>query len=139
MAIIRTDFSIVRVYVQNTWIEIRCGKPKITRKQDNNKRVACNSHMPYEINPGEEEVSVELPEVDQSQLWVFQNIMNRQNTGKMKHNPSLWVYKYNSKGEVKKDYHLRGLFIEEISQEGNEAGDVKGVAIDPAYMTGSEF
>ena len=139
MAWIRTDLSIVRVYVQNTWYDITCGKPKITRKQDNNKRIACNSHRPYEINPAEEEISVEIPEVAQHQLWIFEHIMDRQNTGKMAHTPVLVVYKYNAYGEIIKDYHLRGLFIEEISQDGNEAADIKGSAIDPLYMVGSDY
>ena len=136
MASIRTDLNVVRVYVEKKWIEIYCGKPKVTRKQDSNKRIACNSHRPYEINPQEEEVSVEFPEVAQHQLYIFENMMDRQNTGKMQHAPVVVVYSYDTHGKLVKDYHLKGLFIEEISQEGNDAGDVKGVAIDPVEMHG---
>ena len=139
MPSIRTDLGIVKIYYQNKWYEILCGKPKITRKQDNNKRIACNSHTPYEINPGEEEIAVEIPEVAQHHLWIFEKIMDRQNSGKMAHTPVLVVYKYDNKGKIVKDYHLRGLFVEEISQEGNEPADIKGVAIDPVYMVGSDY
>ena len=136
MASIRTDLNVVKVYVEKKWIEILCGKPKVNRKQDNNKRVACNNHRPYEINPQEEEVTIEFPDVAQHQLGVFENMMDRQNTGKMEHAPAVAIWKYDTHGKLVRDYLLRGLFIEEIEQEGNDAASVKGIAINPIEMHG---
>lgn len=131
---IRSDLNIVKLYVQKKWLEIRCEKPKIEAKQSINKRIACNSRYPYEVNPGDEEVTVEIPGVDQSQRWIFANIMARQRSGKMLHRPVIVIYKYDKNGKLVKDYHLQGFYIESLSQEGNEPFDVKGGAIDPVKM-----
>ena len=128
---IRSDLEIVKIYVQKKWYEVLCEQPKVEVKHSINKRIACNNHNPYEINPGEEEVSVEIPGVAQHQKWIFANIMMRQKTGKMLHRPVIIMYSYNAQGKLNKDYHLQGFYVESISQEGNEPVDVKGGAIDP--------
>lgn len=131
---IRSDLCKVMLYVQKTTKEITCGKPKVEVKQSINKRTACNSRNPYEINPGEQEVSIEIPDVSQAQRSIFSAIMKRQTTGKMLHAPSLAIYKYDSKGKIVLDYHLKGVWIESISQEGNEPFDVKGGAYTPEKL-----
>lgn len=131
MASRRTDLSVVMMYIEETWYEIRCEAPKIERKQDISTRVACNSHYPYEVNYGAVEYSVELPAVDHSQRWIFTRMMDRQDSGKMKHQPVLCVYTYDCNGKLWLDYHLQGVYWESMSDESSEPFDMKGGAIDP--------
>ena len=133
--VIRNDLAMVKMRLQDKWYEIVCGKPKIERKQGTNQRYACNSRIPYETNPGDEEWSIEIPEIAQSQRKRFELIMDRQSSGKMKHPPELTVYKYTIEGKLVKDYHLKGVFIESISQEANDAFDAKGSAMDKVDTT----
>ena len=134
----RNDLAVVKIRVQKKWYEVVCQKPKIERKQGTNQRYACNSRIPYETNPGDEEWSIELPEVAQSQRARFELIMDRQSSGKRLHDPELVVYKYTTAGKLVKDYHLKGVFIESISQEANDAFDVKGSATDKVDTSNSK-
>ena len=131
---IRKDLTVVKMCIESKWYEIRCEKPKVEVKQSVNERKACNSYYPYEVNPSEENVTVELPGVDQSQRNLFRTIMANQRNGKMKNIPNVVIYKYDNNGAVVLDYHLNGFYIESISQEGNEPFDVKGGATTPVQL-----
>ena len=132
---IRSDLGVIKMYIEGKWVEIDCGKPKVEIKQDTNLRTACNSQEPYEMNPGAIEYSIEIPEINHNQAWIFKNIMTRQKNGKMKNKPSLVIYSYNEQGKLHKDYHFQGVYFESMSQEGNEPFDMKGGALTSVPVT----
>jgi len=127
----RSDLSIVKIWDNSgkTWKEIDCGKPKIGRKQTINKRTACNSTKPYELNPGEAEYSVELPEVSIAHYGYFDWVMNRQES-KAPLNISIAVFRYDYNGKIVRDHYCKGVTFESMDQEGNDSFDMKGSALE---------
>lgn len=125
----RSDLSIVKLWDSSnkSWREITCGKPKVERKQDINKRVACNSKKPYELNPGEVEYTLELPEVRIEHYGFFDWVMNRQESFAPLQ-ISIAIFRYDKNGKTVRDHYLRGVTFESMSQEGNDAFDLKGSA-----------
>lgn len=127
----RSDLSIVKIWNSDSkkWAEIDCGKPKIGRKQTINKRTACNSTKPYELNPGEAEYSVELPEVSIAHYNYFNWVMDRQES-KAPLSISIAVFRYDNNGKVVRDHYYKGVTFESMDQEGNDAFDMKGSALE---------
>ena len=126
----RKDLSVVKIWTQKRWEEIRCGKPKIERKQTINLRTACNDHLPYESNPGAVEYSIELPDVDHNYLGFFKGIMKRQEKTNLRTSTvSLAVFSYNNKGKLVRDWYLGEVYFESMTEEGNEPFDMKGGAL----------
>lgn len=130
MAYTRSDLSIVKVWdnVNKKWGEITCEKPKIERKHDINKRTACNSKDPYETNPGSQEWTVELPEVSVEHEGYFTWVMDRQ-TSRAPLNIAIAEFRYNKVGQLVRQYLLQNVYFESMTQEGNDAFDLKGGAL----------
>jgi len=127
----RTDLAIVMLWYQSQWFQIHCETPSFNHKQEMNERIACDDHIPYEVNYGGEEYSFDLKGVAQDQRWIFENLMYRQSKGTLKHMPHLYVYKFNKRGERIRDYQWRQCVFEEIKQDKNEPFDVSGKSYEP--------
>jgi hypothetical protein len=126
----RSDLSIVKVWdsTNKKWREITCEKPKIERKHDMNIRTACNSKDPYEVNPGTQGWTVELPGVAVKHEEYFTWVMNRQ-TSRVPLDIAIAEFRYDTAGKVVRQYLLQNVYFETMTQEGNEAFDLKGGAL----------
>lgn len=110
--------------------EVRVGSFKTTRKQSVEKFTACNSHTPYAVMFGEEELEWEASDVDPIYRGFFENILDRQ-----KANPSnlgtVSTFDFNDiSGDVVKDDVFDKVWVEELSKDtANKPFSVKGNAM----------
>lgn len=109
--------------------DIPVGSFKTTRKQSTEKYTACNSHTPYAVMFGEEELEWEASDVDPIYRSFFEKVMDRQ-----KENPnnlgSISTFDYSElSGSVVPDDTFAGVWVEELGKEtANKPFSVKGNA-----------
>ena len=110
--------------------EVPVGSFKTTRKQSVDKFKACNSHNPYAVMFGEEELNWEASDVDPIYRGFFENVMDKQ-----KENPAnlstVSTFDYNElSGSVVPDDKFSSVWVEEIGKEtANKPFSVKGNAM----------
>lgn len=127
----RTDLSVIKLYYEKTFYNIDAEEFSMERKQEKNERIACNSHIPYEVNYGQEEYSFELKGIRESQRWIFEHILDRQSKGTLTHMPVIAIYKYKKDGKLQLDYHWKSCSFDDIKQDKNEPFDVSGNSYEP--------
>lgn len=110
--------------------QIRVGSFKTTRKQSTEQLTACNSHKPYAVMFGKEELSWEASKIDPIYRPFFENVMDRQ-----KADPtdlamvSTWDYSEIT-GDLQEDDVFDDVWVEELSKEtANQPFSAKGNAM----------
>lgn len=109
--------------------EIPVGSFKTTRKQTVETLTACNSHDPYAVMFGKEELSWEASDVDPIYRKTFEKIMDKQ-----KANPTdlATIYTYDF-SEITMEYYeddaFMDVWVEELGKEtANKPFSIKGNA-----------
>lgn len=110
--------------------QVRVGSFKTTRKQSTEQLSACNSHRPYAVMFGKEELGWEASKVDPIYRPFFEKVMDRQ-----KADPTdlgmVSTYDYSEMtGDLQEDDVFDDVWIEELSKEtANKPFTVKGNAM----------
>lgn len=110
--------------------QIRVGSFKTTRKMDTETLQACNSHRPYAVMFGKEELSWEASDIDPIYRPFFEEVMDRQ-----KADPTdlgmVSTYDYSEiTGDLLEDDVYDEVWVEELSKENaNKPFSAKGNAM----------
>lgn len=102
---------------------------KTTRKMTTEKLEACNSHDPYAVMFGKEELTWECSDIDPTLRKFFEDIMDKQ-----KANPEdtgmISTFDYSElTGDLEQDDVFDKVWVEEISKENaNKPFNIKGGA-----------
>lgn len=125
--------SVTRYNLAQFWFDdtqIRVGSFKTTRKMDTETLQACNSHRPYAVMFGKEELSWEASDIDPIYRKFFEDVMDRQ-----KADPTdlgmVTTYDYSEiTGDLFEDDVYDEVWVEEISKEtANKPFSAKGNAM----------
>jgi len=123
-----TRYNLAQLVFDDT--EITTKTFKTTRKQTVEKLEACNSHDPYAVMFGKEELSWEASDIDPLHRSFFNEVLDRQkadptNTGMVS------TFDYSEiTGDIEEDDVFDKVWVEEISKENaNKPFSVKGGAM----------
>lgn len=123
-----TRYNLAQFVFDDT--QIRVGGFKTTRKMDTEKLTACNSHRPYAVMFGKEELSWEASDIDPIYRTFFEDVMDRQ-----KADPTdlgmVSTYDYSEiTGDLLEDDVYDEVWVEELSKENaNKPFSAKGSAM----------
>lgn len=123
-----TRYNLAQFVFDDT--QIRVGGFKTTRKMDTETLTACNSHRPYAVMFGKEELSWEASDIDPIYRGFFEDIMDRQ-----KADPTdlgmVSTYDYSEiTGDLLEDDVYDEVWVEELSKENaNKPFSAKGSAM----------
>lgn len=123
-----TRYNLAQFVFDGT--EIPVGSFKTTRKQSTETLSACNSHTPYAVMFGKEELTWEASDIDPIYRSFFEKVMDRQ-----KANPSdlgvVSTYDYSElTGSYVEDDAFSKVWVEEIGKEtANKPFTAKGSAM----------
>ena len=123
-----TRYNLAQFLFDET--EIRVGSFKTTRKQSTEQLTACNSHRPYAVMFGKEELSWEASNIDPIYRTFFEEVMDRQkadptNLGRVT------TYDYSEiTMDIQEDDAFVDVWVEELSKEtANKPFSAKGSAM----------
>ena len=123
-----TRYNLAQFVFNDT--QIRVGGFKTTRKQNTETLSACNSHKPYAVMFGKEELTWEASDIDPIYRSFFENVMDRQ-----KADPTdlamVSTYDYSEiTGDLFEDDCFDDVWVEELSKEtANKPFSAKGNAM----------
>ena len=115
---------------------ILCEKVKVTEKQEKSEFTASQYTEPYAIAFGKKSYEIQLTGVDPERRPFFNQLQKEQEKfqGFLEGLPNMQTYDYSPKtGQLRLDYNLRGVAIEEISKENAQPFDVKLSALKRVY------
>lgn len=109
--------------------QIRVGGFKTTRKQTVETLTACNSHDPYAVMFGKEELSWEASDVDPIYRKFFERVMDNQKADPT-NLANIYTYDYSEiTAELYEDDAFQDVWVEELGKEtANKPFSVKGNA-----------